>query len=68
MQIAINAFGARREDIGKQKEENVDGRDVGGEEYESRRQLSDEDAGLISFFFCSFLLSDCHWDGRVYAS
>jgi hypothetical protein len=67
VQIAINALGARREDIGKQKEERVEGRDV-EEGWESRRQLSDEDAGLISFFFCSFLLSDCHWDGRVYAS
>jgi hypothetical protein len=36
----------------------------------SRRHASGgggEDAGLISFFFCSILLSDCHWDGRVYA-
>jgi len=57
----------KRRDISKQEEKKVEGRDV-EEEEESRRQLSDEDAGLISFFFCSFLLSDCHWDGRVYAS
>jgi hypothetical protein len=51
------------------EEEKVEGKDE--EEHKSRRHISggdDEDAGLISFFFCSFLLSDCYWDGRVYAS
>lgn len=32
----------------------------------NRHNSGDGGAILISFFFCSFLLSNCYWDGRVY--